>query len=134
GEGNSLFFAPAYRYTIAKQRNFTFEVDIATHMHNVYLQVIFELGIFGLSAYLLWLGAVLYWIRLSLLLAKDPHSFESRLLYGSAGGLGGIMIAAFFENNFFDSEVQTLMLILIGLALHAGLEIRKTLARDTPAG
>ena len=125
GHGNNNLFAPEYRKEVSKRRNFAFFVDIATHMHNVYIQLVFEMGIFGLIAYLLWLGAVFHWNRLSLQLAQNQFTFERGLIQGASAGLAGIMAEGFFENSFFDAEVQTMILLLIGLCLHAGLVIRR---------
>ena len=44
------------------------------------------------------------------------------------------MIAAIFENNFFDGEVQTMVMIIIGLALYAGMMIRQQARNITTNG
>ena len=125
GYKNVKFYAPAYRTDIAERRNFTFKIDLKTHMHNVFLQVGFELGLLGLAAFLLWWGAIFHWNRMWLFQADERFPFDRALLYGTSGGLAGIMAAGFFDNNFFDSEVQTIIMIFMGLSLHAGLQIRR---------
>ncbi len=125
GYRNYHQYVRPYREAIEQREHYTFEVAIDTHMHNVYLQVGFELGVIGLAAYLLWWGAIFRWNRMWLLREAGRFPFERALLRGASAGLAGILVAGFFENNFFDAEVQTTIMLLIGLALHAGLQIRR---------
>lgn len=130
GYGNDKYYAPPYREEIAERSDFTFLIGLETHMHNVYLQTGFELGLLGLIGYLLWWGAIFRWNRMWLIRAGARLRFERALLYGTSGGLAGILATGFFEANFFDSEVQTMMMILMGLSLHAGLKIRSGTAHS----
>ena len=125
GYHNYPRYVRPYREAIQQREQTTFQVSIDTHMHNVYLQVGFDLGLIGLAAYLLWWGAIFRWNRMWLLREEGRFPFERALLRGASAGLAGILAAGFFENNFFDAEVQTTIMILIGLALHAGLQIRR---------
>lgn len=91
--------------------------------HNVYLQLAYETGALGLAAHLIWMGTILLWCRRGIARARRVRSLDRGILFGCAAGLVGSMAAGIFETNFADAEVQTLLLLLFGLALHAGLEL-----------
>ncbi len=89
-------------------------------VHNLYLQLAYELGSLGLAAWLLVAGSVLSWCAAGLRRAGPGQELEAGILWGSAAALAGSMAAALFENNLLDAEVQNLLALLMGLALHAG--------------
>lgn len=124
GYGNDKLYMRVYRKQVTQKRHYRFSVRPSTHSHNVYLQVAFELGLLGLVAYLALWGSILYWSAHWVRRAGDGWRFETALLSGAAAALTGSMVAGFFENNFFDAEVRTMIFILMGLALHSGLRIR----------
>ena len=124
GYSNAADYLRAYRTTVAEKYNYTFRINLGTHTHNVYIQILFELGIVGLVAYVyLWIavfGWGGHWVRR----AGTQFPFDSAIIRGASAGLAGSMVAGIFENNFFDAEVQTMIMMAMGLILHAGLVIR----------
>ncbi|MBI4081706.1 MAG: O-antigen ligase family protein [Candidatus Lambdaproteobacteria bacterium] len=133
GLGNDRREFEPYRRRVAAERGGTYTVRAGAGAHNVYIQVPMELGLLGLAAYLWLWGAQIAWCIVWLRRAGDRLPFERALLWGALGGMAGSMVAGVFENNFFDKEVQTMMLMLMGLALHAGLRVRTGLGSAEPA-
>jgi O-antigen ligase len=103
-------------------------------VHNLYLQIAYELGLVGLAAYLGLVGSLFAWCAAGLRRAGPAHDLESGILWGTAAALAGSMAAGLFENNFFDSEVQNLLVILFGLVLHAGVAVGLGSARAAAPG
>lgn len=97
--------------------------------HNVYLEVLFELGIVGLLVYLWLWGGMLAWNTRWLQRSKGSgYRWEESILWGASAGLVGSMFAGIFEDNFFDGEVQTVITMMMGLSLYVGLRLRERLA------
>jgi O-antigen ligase len=130
GYGNDKKYTPEYRRQISEANQYQFLIGPKTHAHNVYLQVAFELGFVGLAAYLYMWGAVFYWNWLWVKRAGQGCPWEQALLAGASCALMGSMVSGLFENNFFDAEVRTIVLVMMGLSLHAGLLIRHAVARE----
>ena len=131
GYGNDKRYMRKYRAQVTEKRHYQFSVRPSTHSHNVYLQVAFELGIVGLAWYLAFWGVILVWSVRWARRARDLLPFETALLTGISVALVGSMVAGFFENNFFDAEVRTMILTLMGLSLYVGLSVRRQL-REPP--
>ncbi len=100
-------------------------------VHNAHLRVLFELGTVGIIVYLWLWGTLFAWNRIWLLRDKGASPWESSLLWGIAAGLAGSLTAGIFEDNLFDAEVQTVITMMIGLSLHAGMEMRKKYRQAT---
>lgn len=80
------------------------------HLHNNILQIAAERGIPALVAWFIFLFlAVMDLVKL--LREKNPHIFT--LAAGALAALAGFFIAGFFEYNFGDSEVTTLLLYVL---------------------
>jgi O-antigen ligase len=133
GLGNERRDFEPYRQRVGAEHGVTFSVLAAAGPHDVYIQVAMVLGLLGLAAYLWLWGTQIAWCIVWLRRAGDRLPFERGLLWGALGGMAGTMVAGVFENNFFDKEVETMMLMLMGLALHAGLRVRSELGSAEPA-
>jgi O-antigen ligase len=132
GYGNDRKYAGEYRKAVSlRHGNYKFSVKPSTHAHNVYLQVAFELGLVGLAAFLLFWGSVIYWARHWIRQAGGRFPFERAMLGASSCALAASMVAGLFENNFFDAEVRTMILLVMALAIHHGLVIRRGLREGT---
>jgi O-antigen ligase len=106
-----------YYQKIAKQYNHQFQHHPKVGVHNIYLQTWIDFGILGLIGYLgIWFS-LLGSISKRLLSASMQESSNNFLLLGLLGGFVGSMVAGFFENNFRDGEVQSIILTCMGLAL-----------------
>ena len=135
GIGNEDYYFEPYRQIVSKLHGgHTFFTKASAGVHNMYLQVGYTMGAIGLAVHLWLFGSVFYWCILWIRKAGKDFSFERGLLWGAIGGLFGNMIAAIFENNFFDGEVQTMVMIIIGLALYAGMMIRQQARNITTNG
>ncbi len=137
GMGNADPVLEPYREIIKQRYHLTgWSVGPGGGVHNIYLQVIFNLGWLGLAAYLgLW-AALFAWTGRALARARSQPlgqslppadcSLQRGLLLGAIAAWAGCMAAGFFENNAFDKMVQTTLVMLMGLALHLGLQLRRT--------
>lgn len=100
---------PFYRHPTAPRRT-------VPHLHNSYLQLAAERGLLGLATFgglitvpLLraWQG----WRR-----SRSEASTTADLYLGVWAALVGALLAAFFEDNWGDTEVQRLWLALLGVS------------------
>jgi O-antigen ligase len=135
GYGNDRRYMGPYRKEVsARHDHYKFSIRPSMHAHNVYLEVTVELGVIGLAAYLFFWGTVLYWNFSWIRRSGDRFPFETAMLGAASCALVASMVAGIFENNFFDAEVRTLILILMGLSIHNGLLIRRGLGANSPVG
>ena len=118
GLGPNMFhqMEPYYR-RIAESNRHTFQHKPQVGLHNIYLQNWVDFGIAGLLGFL-WIylsviGAILSRIRRATVVKSMDHALQM----GIMAGLCGNLVSGFFENNFRDGEVQTLILTLMGIAL-----------------
>jgi O-antigen ligase len=116
---------PYFQIVRERHPGYVFDNPASAGLHDIYLQIAFNLGAVGLAAYWSVWGAVFVWIGGSLRRAGPGDGFLAAILAGAACGLAGSMVAGLFENNFLDGEVQTQVLLMMGLALYAGLQIRR---------
>ena len=106
---------PAYREPF-EQNGHTFMNGSSAGVHNIYLQTWLNYGLFGLLAYLsIWVAFFLKSLRTSRRTRR--FGYENAVLWGVMAGAAGLMVAGIFENNFRDGEVQTSLLMLMGLSL-----------------
>jgi putative inorganic carbon (HCO3(-)) transporter len=93
------------------------------HLHNNLLQIAAERGIAALAAYLWLLAAfgLVTWRGV-----KRLHGPPRSVVAAALVGVAGITIAGLFEYNFWDAEIQYLMLVLmgtgVGMVARAGTE------------
>ena len=85
-------------------------------LHNLYLQTWLSYGLVGLLSFLgIW---VLFFAKaFRAILRSERFTFSNAVLWGTVAGIVGHLTAANFENNFHDGEVQTIVLIMMGLGL-----------------
>lgn len=95
-----------------------------TGVHNIYLQTWLNYGLIGLIGYLLWWFGLFLAGIIAIGRKKAKESRAYGYLTGMLAGLAGSMVAGFFENNFRDGEVQTVIFILMGLSLAMIHQIR----------
>ena len=140
-----------YRDLISQRTGYWYQLGASAGVHNIYLQVGFDLGAVGLAAYLAVWAAAFAWSAQALralgargagLLgaglpgADGPDAglpgagLYRAVLEGCIAGLAGSMGAGLFENNAYDKEVQEVILMLMGLALFVGLRIRAARGRS----
>jgi O-antigen ligase len=99
-------------------------------VHNIYLQTWLNYGFFGLLAYLgIWVVFFLKSLRASRRASR--FGYENAVLWGVMAGAAGLMVAGVFENNFRDGEVQTCLLMLMGLSLRQMYKSKKRIFRMT---
>ncbi len=84
------------------------------HLHNNVLQIAAERGLFALAAYVWLLGAFLAatWRGLPRLTGGARAAVAGTLI-----AVVGTTAAGFFEYNFWDAEIQYLVLILMGFGV-----------------
>jgi len=87
------------------------------HLHNNFIQIAAERGIVALAAwaaFIVWAFAQL----LKLVTNKaNPKSLPDPLAAGGLAALAAFVVAGLFEYNFGDSEVVTLLLLILTLPL-----------------
>lgn len=120
---------PAYREPF-EQAGHNFMNGPSAGVHNIYLQTWLNYGLFGLLAYLsIWVVFFLKSLRASRRARR--FGYESAVLWGVMAGAAGLMVAGVFENNFRDGEVQTCLLLLMGLSLRQMHKSKKRIFRMT---
>ncbi len=132
GMGHAGTVLEPYRAIVSQRYGYRYQLEAGEGLHDIYLQVAFDLGAVGLAAYLAVWAAAFAWSARSLRAlapgTRDPPLPEAGLyravLQGCIAGLAGSMAAGLFENNAYDKEVQQVILMLMGLALYVGLRIR----------
>jgi putative inorganic carbon (HCO3(-)) transporter len=82
------------------------------HLHNVYLQYAAERGIPALIAILWLIGKALYDFRRALRTGKQNGQARF-VLHGAVASILAVLAEAFFEHNLGDSEVLTMVLVVI---------------------
>ena len=86
------------------------------HMHSNLLQVALERGVPALIVWLLLLGVYAY--TLIKIIRIDGLAHESRgLALGALGGLAGFFVSGLVHYNWGDSEVVTVLYLIMGLTL-----------------
>jgi O-antigen ligase len=100
------------------------------HLHNNFLQIAAERGIVALAAwsvFIVWAFAQL----LKLVTNKaNPKSLPDPLAAGGLAALAAFVVAGLFEYNFGDSEVVTLLLLILTLPLIPRARFRDALGSD----
>jgi len=95
-------------------------VYVHGHMHNDFLQIAVEMGIVGLVAFVVLLVSFFWLMARNLRLDLAPG--ERAFVVGSIAALAGFIVNGFFEWNFGDAEVVTLIYVIIGANLALFLE------------
>jgi O-antigen ligase len=98
--------------------DYVYSTGYNTSLHNVLVRMLFNLGVIGLGSYLWMWARVFITIHGGLRDAARDDPWRTDVLWGLAAGFIGLNVAGFFEDNFFDAEVQILTLILMMLAFH----------------
>jgi O-antigen ligase len=83
------------------------------YVHNCFLQIWAESGIFSLLAFLLFVGYVFY--RSIKVIIKIPKSLGSFILIGLTGGLMSLLVHSFFEVHLYSFQLSFLFWIILGL-------------------
>jgi O-antigen ligase len=83
------------------------------HLHDSFLDLAAERGLFALGTYLWLMGVV---AAMALERARAPEGASRRdLLLGTVLALAAFNVAALFENNWGDTEVQRVVLFVLAL-------------------
>ena len=103
-----VFQNPKYGLSETAKRN--------VHLHSNVMQIAAERGIVTLLAWLAFIAAAF----VSLLKLARPRGSDVRpLAAGALAALAAFFAAGFFEYNFGDSEVTTLLLVVLTLPFAA---------------
>lgn len=108
-----------YREAIISQTGHRFYNSAGSGVHNIYLQILVNLGIFGFISYLsIW---ILFFggIWRSLKQGQFVSPYYQSVVWGGSAGIFGFLVAGMFENNFFDAEVQIVLFVIMGYTLYA---------------
>jgi len=106
-----------YYDQIAKESGVPFQHKASTGVHNLYLQNLLDYGLLGALLMLVWWG-YLFTQLFKQSRAAQQWDLHQALRYGIMAGMLGIWAAAFFENNFRDGEVQSMILFTHGIAIY----------------
>ncbi|MCB0392287.1 MAG: O-antigen ligase family protein [Bdellovibrionales bacterium] len=85
------------------------------HAHNVYLQVLVGVGIFGFIFFVWFYGKAYFYLYKSYLQLTEP-SFNKAILLGSLGALTSFYVSGLTEPNFFDGEVTHMFVFLLAFS------------------
>ena len=117
GYDNDAEVMPEYRKRISKITGHIFHNSASTGVHNIYIQTWVNYGFFGILGYL-GILLIFFFQTTKALLKTNNFSFENSILWAGISGVCGFMVAGLFENNFRDGEVQSMLLILMGLSFN----------------
>ncbi|MCZ6558469.1 MAG: O-antigen ligase family protein [SAR324 cluster bacterium] len=106
--------------------------NIGADLHNIYLQIAFDLGLLGLAAYLAMWGVVFFWNATWIARAREEFRLEAGVLWGTTAALTGAIVDGFFHDSFFSGNANATILMFMGLSFFAGLRIKIQL-RDAEA-
>lgn len=130
GPRNNAQVLPQYRDPISQRTGHRFFNSASAGVHNIYLQIWIYAGIVGLLSYLaIWMLFIHHnWQALR----QSPQGwgFYPSLLLGGLAGIVGFLVAGIFENNFLDGEVQTAVMMILGLSFYSQTQVRSS---DTDA-
>jgi len=90
-----------------------FDIEWKGYPHNCYLQMLAEMGVVGLAAFL-WIPFRLFRQGFSNL-KKIQDQFSYNLLQGLLIGFLGFLIHSFFDTFFYSNQLGSLMWIIMGL-------------------
>jgi O-antigen ligase len=100
----AVFQNPKYGLSEMARRN--------VHLHSNIMQIAAERGLPALAAWL----ALIAWAFIALLRRAGPREGPGRpLAAGALAALAAFFVAGFFEFNFGDSEISTLLLFILTL-------------------
>lgn len=106
GLGNFSYIFPLYQ-------TFATYPTYYKYLHNEYLQMIVECGLFGALSYFLFIFKILKDLLGQLFKRRDP--FVQNIVLGGWSGLIGILFHSLFEFNFHIPAVALLFWLMIGL-------------------
>ncbi len=109
---------PLYRHPTAPRRT-------TPHLHNAYLEIAAERGLLSLAAFLFLLGLAARSAYRGLVRCRARGEGAADLHLGVLGALAAFCVAAMFENNWGDAEVQRVILFLIALPFVIPLEAER---------
>jgi len=83
------------------------------HLHNSILQIAVDMGILGLSSWLMiWIA---YLVKLYRIARHGLDDTDRWIVFGVTGVIIAFFISGLFENNFFDSEFMMLLYFIMAL-------------------
>jgi len=85
------------------------------YVHNCFLQIWAESGIFSLLSFLLLNGYFFY--KSITMILKMPASLNSYILIGLNAGLLGFLVHSFFDTQFYSFQASFLYWTLLGLTI-----------------
>jgi len=106
---------PIYRHPTAPRRT-------TPHLHNAYLELAAERGLLSLAAFLVLLALPVRAALAGLVRWRESRAGPVDLHLGVLGALAAFGVAALFENNWGDAEVQRVILLLVAVPFVATLE------------
>ncbi|MBF0353600.1 MAG: O-antigen ligase family protein [SAR324 cluster bacterium] len=122
GLGNEVPAFEHYRQGVSTQyQGYVFNNKASAGVHNQYLQILFSTGVLGLLAHLLIFGVILH--GNVQVIQKSSSAWTKGLGWGLLGGICGHLTAGIFDNNFFDSEVQNLVMVFVGILFYLNLPL-----------
>lgn len=105
---------PIYRHPTAPRRT-------TPHLHNAYLELAAERGLLSLGAFLVLIGLPVRAAFAGLARWRESRAGPIDLHLGVLGAIAAFGVAALFENNWGDAEVQRVILLLVAVPFVATL-------------
>lgn len=87
--------------------------DGPRYAHNCYLQMLAEIGIFGLGVFL-WIIVALFLKSMTILKKNSDYIYRS-ILIGLLGGLLAYLVHSAFDTNLYNLDIGMLFWLLLGL-------------------
>jgi O-antigen ligase len=93
------------------------EKEIIGHFHNNYVHIAVTLGVFGISAFLFMTALIFVHLWRKFKKLQHDHTWISAWALAALSVFLAFSINGFFEWNFGDQEIITMVWFCVGLAL-----------------
>jgi O-antigen ligase len=99
--------------------------DALGHAHNIYLNVLGETGLLGLTAFLLMWGTLTGWLLKQLRCFNSDQSWSRALAVGVLGVIAHLAVHSFFDNLFVQGMYLHIAFWLAAVAASAAIPASK---------
>jgi O-antigen ligase len=124
-----------YMLEVSKRHgNYGYQLLPSGLVHNVHLQMAIHFGVVGFAAeWGMWI-MLFYWSGLWIRRAGEGFPLEKGMLWGASASIAAAIVDGMFNANLLDGADQAIILMFFGIALYAGLRVRRGLGDQGAEG
>ena len=108
-----------------RQRSWKFNNQARVGVHNIYLQLWLDYGFFVLLSYLLMWAGIAFTAIVAIRRKNSATMKDTHILTGIIAALLGFFFMGLFENNFYDGELNHIVMMWIGVSAYIVEKIRQ---------